>query len=37
MQFIKAHNKKIKPFVLTKSAEEISVKVERAHQAPSYQ
>ncbi len=35
MQFIKAHNKKIKPFVLTK--EEISVKVERAHQAPSYQ
>jgi transposase len=33
MEFIEAHNKNKKPFVWTKSAEEILVKVERARQA----
>ena len=37
MQFIKVHNKNKKPFVWTKSADEILVKVERARQALSYQ
>jgi transposase len=37
MDFIKTHNRKGKPFVWTKSAEEILVKVERVRQALSYQ
>ncbi len=37
MNFINAHNEKKKPFVWTKSAEEILVKVERARQTLSYQ
>ena len=37
MRFVKMHNENKKPFVWTKSAEEILVKVERARQALSYQ
>ncbi len=37
MQFITTHNHNKKPFVWTKSAEEILVKVGRARQALSYQ
>jgi len=37
MNFIDSHNENKKPFVWTKSAEEILVKVERARQALSYQ
>jgi hypothetical protein len=37
MQFIETHNENKKPFVWTKSAEEILVKVERARQALLYQ
>jgi len=37
MQFIETHNEDKKPFVWTKSAEEILVKVERTRQALSYQ
>lgn len=37
MQFIEAHNENKKPFVWTKSTEEILSKVERARQALSYQ
>ncbi|MCP4995930.1 MAG: IS630 family transposase, partial [Gammaproteobacteria bacterium] len=37
MQFIEVHNESEKPFVWTKSAEEILSKVERARQALSYQ
>jgi len=36
MQFITTHNHNKKPFVWTKSAEEILVKVGRARQALSY-
>lgn len=37
MQFIATHNEKNKPFIWTKSAEEILAKVERARLALSYQ
>jgi len=37
MQFIDTHNENKKPFVWTKSAEEILMKVERARQALAYQ
>lgn len=37
MKYIKTHNENKKPFVWTKSAEEILVKVERARKALSYQ
>lgn len=37
MQFIKTHNENKKPFIWTKTAEEILVKVERARKALSYQ
>jgi hypothetical protein len=37
MEFIEAHNKNKKPFVWTKSAEEILVKVEGARQTLSNQ
>lgn len=37
MQFIETNNENKKPFVWTKSAEEILIKVERARQALSYQ
>jgi len=37
MQFIEAHNENKKPFIWTKTAEEILVKVERARKSLSYQ
>ena len=37
MKYIKTHNENKKPFVWTKSAEEILAKVERARKALSYQ
>ena len=37
MKFIETHNEDKKPFVWTKNAEEILIKVERARQTLAYQ